>query len=96
MQRPPSDNGKYICTWYQVLKSMVATELYERVSAGDVFARRRCSSGMRLLGLWSLGHGFFGRMSLFIWAAMGREGCLWEVLSFRKEDEWRFELGLGG
>lgn len=33
--------------------------------------------------------------SLFLWAAMRREGCIWEVLSFRKEDEWRFELALG-
>jgi hypothetical protein len=38
-----------ICTWYQVLKFMVATDAVVRVSAGDVFAWRR-ASGMRFEG----------------------------------------------
>lgn len=83
MQRLPSDNGKYICTWYQVLKLMVATDSGVRVSAGDVFARRRLFSEMRFLGVWSLGHVFSG-LSLFICAAMRREGLVGDVVLSRR------------
>jgi len=62
-----------ICTWYQVLKFIVATDAVVQVSAGDVFARRR-ASGMRFEGQIACGTAL-GGISLFIWAAMGREKC---------------------